>query len=592
MSVNKFRSLTQKFRYFFILHDHLALIFHTVLITIFTATLINLNSGYNFFIDDHFVLSLKGIEKYLPGIFSRDYIIQSSNQAHWPFEYLTYIGLKYSITEVLYFSYWLLSIFIFSLSLQIFTQKYFAQIKWAPYFVVGFVLWGPINLLGALGPLYRAAHPAPMGASLILLGLTMLIIGKKFISWILLFIVFFVHIHQSLLYSIFLCLSLLFDRSYSKKQIIFFSSCIILFLLICYGTAHVLKLDQESSKMIELCLRYIPYHCFAKSWQLSTFLPLIPTIFFSIILVIYMKKNFNITTLYALLPCSLLVFSLLADRLDILFFNFISRRFYLHQFSTFTYVFTAYGLLSCFLYTTISTKKNLTYYTLTTVLYSGLIIISLWFWVTAPSAILETNPVIGHYFSVAYVSILYLVTKHLRRINKRYYFLLIALIFAMPTIKLHLEISPQIIHERNSIAVMKKFGQNIQKLLSKNSLVLIPPSLIWFRLYAQRSVVVDAKFMPLGGTAYKEFDTRMTELSGDWSGIPFLQLSIEKLSASIKKYKPTHVVLMNIDPKINFAKKRWILVMEDHIAGLSLFSVPSSSPIWPEQHIKITLVNP
>jgi hypothetical protein len=92
MATEKINPLVFCSRWWALVCTHRALVFNTLLLTAFTAVLVHLYSGYAFFVDDHLVLSLKGLEKFLPGIYSKDYIVQNSNQAHWLFEYLTYIG--------------------------------------------------------------------------------------------------------------------------------------------------------------------------------------------------------------------------------------------------------------------------------------------------------------------------------------------------------------------------------------------------------------------------------------------------------------------------------------------------------------------
>lgn len=476
---------------------------------------------YSAGIEDHWVISPAGIQRFSSGMFRNDYFVSNAQMPHWFFETLTGLSYKLQLIDQFYFGWWLATFAVAASATLIVIHSLRSPRPHTLAFVV-FVLqvMGTRIAFGTSSFVLEQALPHAMAASLLFLLIAWRYFGRLKHSYFLLPLIPIVHVQIGAIAVVLVVLAGLIGfvstRSIPRGDLV----SVGLGIFTVFAGLIIRPIAGDPAQFSEICRVLIPHHCYAPSWssndiRVSGLLLVLALLGIVLVAKTTASNVFKIVVLAA--PASVLAITLTLDRffdgpiVDLVRGNNIYR-------------FAVVLLPWIYLLPTLLSERQVrsSVWLFPTLVYSSLLVVFL----IEPSTQSQfADDPTSAVFLIALV--LFFSSPHFSRFVQGRHGLVSALTAAIALGALSLQLFagnkdfsfPNI---RFGVSTMNVDGVNFDRIGAEiaassfeGAVVAGDPAEKWVRIASGRAYAVDCKFRPIGGgKPLVEFYKRLEPLGG------------------------------------------------------------------------------
>ncbi|MEN2741882.1 DUF6798 domain-containing protein [Microbacterium sp. X-17] len=503
--------------------------------------------GYVAGIGDHQVLSPQGIQWANPNAFVGDWFMEASPQPHWFFDIVTYLGALVGRISIAYFLFWCGGLIAFGFATAILARHWTPRTRWIAG--VAFTLVAsqtPWSIVGTGSPMISMALPAVTGGFLVYLFVAALITSRRMLTAILGPVVAIVHVQQGsvvlIILLVVLAIELIRDRRVDWTLLIGAgaTAAFVIFGLVLRPVAANL------SDFVEVCNTVIPYHCAAHTWAVTKIFGGIGLIALSALTVFFVARRERIFWLAGVaLPGLGLLLGMLSDFFQIPVVGELAQATNVYRLAALVLPFGVWGIL----YPLLKPEWSRRY-----ALIVGVWVVSFGLFLVDPSwyQVYAKNPVflLGILVCAGFVVLgaRYLGSRYSGEFITGIGALALGTLFVLMT-----AVGGQLIARPLTItftpdAYIRQWGRSVERIVPVGEQLVAPPMSSWVKLATERGVVADCKDVPYGGTAWKQWNERLTDLGGVLQCVgdhpaQFGALDGPQLVALADKYKSHYIVL-------------------------------------------------
>ena len=508
---------------------------------------------------DHTVLAPVGINSADPDAFAGDWFMINAPQPHWFFDNVVAFGRATDQLDATLFGFFAVGALAFGYATALLAQT------WAPRMPLLAGLF--VTTVAHLAPTYFAgtatigvliAVPAVVAANLLYLYITVSLLGYRWAP-VLLLAIMTIHVQIGFIALGVGILMLLANagarfRGHQGGRMDLGANILVILASALLG-AWALSLRQVASNpsdFMQICERFIPFHCFPRSWTLWE-LAVVPFGSLAACAPALLISTQRTRKLYLIITGSLAltlitgVFLALIPTAGIAQFLIGNNIFRL---GAAVFPFTIWALLTPFLRSRWSPKS----------LLLSAVLLGTWALLLSQSGTVLSQR-IPHFHSEKRSLLLLMVVlagswllgvwaaKHKPSGTSGRWGVVVALVaFLALTPRGEASWDP----DQGATwlgSPAKQWGEQARRVIPVGSTVLIDPAMARLRLPLERAILVDCKDIPYGGAAYREWIDRLNHLGG-WQQCRYVdreplfsKLSGAELDAAVQHYRLDAVVL-------------------------------------------------
>ncbi len=525
---------------------------------------LQLRYGYRAGVDDHLVLSPKGIQLSNPDAFVNDYFLQNAPQPHIAFDAITYLGERTGLLGFTYLAYWLVALLALSVAISLMILKLGkTNFIGTTTLAVVFLVLAPISFLGTTTPALARAIPHVMGGSLALLTISLLIFGKVRWAGAVAFLAAVMHVQNGLIAAavVLLWLIITFVINRSVDAILVLET--VLAFAVVFAILKLRPIAGNPEDFLFVCREYIPYHCEADTWVLDRLATGIAGLTLVALLAssIFAERLNKVTATFVRVLVAGLVFANLfvvfADRYNVPVLGELFQATNAYRIGVLTVGLASISFaLHLSLISSLSKKH---------------------FYVAVVSGVLFLNaPSDGGYLSnmkigLLAVGLFLILVKHAidrKQIDDSQFSLPVSQSVVIPftgfiaaTLSVLALAGPSFTFGLPVLSfnsARADLGKQIASVIPSGETIAMDPKRNWVRLSTERAVVVDCKYVPYGGPALLEYRKRLDQLGGfgNTCGLKgFSELKPIEVSEFAQKFDANYLLLTASDVRLDDIKE-------------------------------------
>lgn len=509
--------------------------------------------GYQIGVADHNVLSPLGMQWASPEKFMGDWTIANAPQPHWLFDIVTWFGESIGQIEVTYFIYWCLELLAFGIATLLIATKFFPTNRLAISVGFTFLLSQTPWLVMGTGTL-QIPYPLPglLGAELSYLFVALLLVSKVKIASVVMVIATLVHVQVGSLAIVIAVLYLVGMYFVNTKKIewwlllgIITSIGILAFNLILRPVASNL------SDFVEACETLIPYHCSAHQWS-SLWGPwMIPSCFGFLVLVGFTYRLFvkNRLSLYVWvfiigIPLIGLTLGFIFDLLKVPILGELSQGINIYRIGVLIFPFGIWGFFN---YLRFPPQKPRDYFLFLTWC------IAIFLFMQQPGAWPTGGWIWNLLLSGSFILVIVYFSFASLRVKSEVatkYLVNFVVISIIPLfIAALIANNGLVIRPLNTNWIpdesRRNWGQEVSEIVPPGQVLTGSPFWTDLRLLTERAIVIDCKYAPYGGSAWREWEIRTNLLGGCKDNTAYEEISPESLIKIADQYKSKYILQMS-----------------------------------------------
>lgn len=503
--------------------------------------------GYSAGLNDHSVLSLEGIKWSDPTKFVNDWFMESAPQPHWFFDVITFIGAETNQLSAVYFAYWCVGLIAFGFATTILARQ------WAPKqpFIASLAVTAVISItpwyvVGSGSIMISQALPTVLAGQIMYLTLALLLTNQRKLIPYFAALIAIIHVQQGAVISIILIATFISEFIKSKK--LDFRLVIGSLLSIAFTFLGLLlrPIAANLNDFIEVCETIIPYHCAAYTWSPSTVVAFTGLIVLGFLTIFLVQKNSKLAWVTSVgLAATGLLCGMLLDHFQVGILGQLAQATNIYRLGVLVIPFTAWGIVYPlfrpawnfrFLATSIIWAVALASYFLLGGWGLGSYNISIFI----ELCIIFAAALLG-----ALIKFSQITNKTLDYLQSFGIFAVTMLILISSFISGGIIIRPLDIQFMPDRA-LATWGQEVEQIVPAGEIIVAPPQSYAFRLVTGRAVIADCKNIPYGGSAWREWNLRISDLGGkDKCAGDFNAWNANQLEVIANKYHSNYMI---IDP--------------------------------------------
>jgi hypothetical protein len=545
------------------------------------AVLIQLRYSYQAGTNDHFVLSLQGLQWGRPGWLVDDWFVASAPQPHILFDLVTWAGAAGGRLAEVYLAWWLLGLLAGGAATAVLATA------WAPSrpvlasaAVAGLLGLSPEVALGSTTPALPTALPHQLGGFLAYLTGALLLTRRPRLAALACVATTVVHVQIGALIAVVCLLAFAVTAVRERTWWWWTLAGVVVSGALVVTVLKLRPVASDGDDFVQICREVIPYHCDASTWPagqlISGFAVLVAALLTLPLAVRAGRWQAWLWAAAVLTPAVGLAVSVLANRYGVPVLSRLAQSTNSFRLAVLLVPFAAWGLLA------------------------GLARLS-WPWLSA--WLLVAVPV-GYGWLVPKEGFTALPQ------GRRWYLAVLALAVAAVLLRAAVRRSawPALVAAGLCAAVLitgsaqlkqlqwrpvnltfvsqaplRAMGRTIAAHVPPGEVVLSQPAFSWIRLTAGRSMVVDCKAVPYGGPAWREYRARLEAVGGrgacERGGRPFTLLTTASLLATAQRYGARYLLLGAADQRefeVLSAGWRVLARPDPAAANLWLLAAPSA----------------
>lgn len=474
---------------------------------------------------DHIVLAPLGIHWADPQAFAGDWFMQNAPQPHWLFDYVIKFGWQSGHISAVLFWYWVLTCFLTGMATAVLARPWGRDRAWGAVIACG-LLSGiiPFAVAGSTWLGYPSAVPNMLGAALLYLLSACVIAGRYRWTLLILPVLAVVHVQigaialaMSLLGAI-ACLPLLRRAQRSLARVATYGGVWLISAAIVVTAMKARSVATDRADFVEICERYIPYHCSASQWPVSGVVAVLAGCVLALAAVGYVRPARRPIYLGTVGVCALgTVVAMFLDRLHVPVLGELMQALNGYRVGLAMYPYAMWGMLLPFLRPGVTLNRRIAV---------AVVCVAMPLFHVAGTGKIDFGKGIFDFslldwaLIAAYVVLAVLAAGGIRLAPARRrrlgqgvmaavcVWILVAAFGTVMTFRRHP--SPTVWGGRAGSA----WGVQARQVLPPGIQYLAAPFNVAFRLNSQRGTVVDCKDIPYGGRAYGEWKERLAALGG------------------------------------------------------------------------------
>lgn len=523
-----------------------------------TVPLLQFRYGYQSGTNDHFVLSLQGLQWGRRGFLVNDWFIASAPQPHVLFDLVTWAGAATDRLSEVYLAWWLLGLAVGGVATAV------LAVAWTPRHPVvasavvgGLIVLGPQIVLGSTSPALPTALPHELGGFLAYLTGALLLTRRPRPAALALIATAAVHVQLGALAAVVGLLAFAVVAITERVRWWSLLAGVVVAGGLVVAVLRMRPVAAEGDDFVQICREVIPYHCDATTWSASQFSSGAAVVGAALLCLGYVWRGgrtaVGLWAAVVLVPALGLTLGVLAGRYDVPVAGRLAQSTNIFRLAALLVPFAAWGLYVGF--ARLTSWRRIGWLLLAVPAGYG--------WLVArdgapvlPDAPREASVVLA----VAVLAVLARglpssgVAGELRAVwvalaGAAAVALLVRACLDAGTLA-DRPVRPTFVASASDRAM----GVLIARHVPVGEEVLVPPTLGVVRLTSGRSIVVDCKAVPYGGAAWREYRERLDALGGRDSchsgGRPFLEVTPAELTATALRYGARYLVLTGRDTRV------------------------------------------
>jgi len=500
--------------------------------------------GLTYGVGDQISYTIYGIRMVDPTAFVNDWTVEHAVMPHWSFDWVTYLGERFGILELVYGLYWAGAVAALAAGLVLLNARFNPANPELSILAGPAIVLGPISLAGSTTPILGIAIPHYLGGSLTILGMGLLVHRKVPLAIAASTLAVLTHVQHGFNASLLLLLVAPLLRGRVRIGAAMGSVALI---LIAFFIAHRPGLVGTFEDLVRTCRLHIPFHCYAPSWDLKTLL--YPFVYFGFTLLLtwpLLRRDLTLAVV-AVVPAAIVGVSICADVSSVPVVGDLARGTNSYRFITY---FFPIAVLAIFRGVTSLSP-----------LVSALGLAALGTWLIGPTSMYE-----GSYGRASVAGLVLVLASRGAGFSVMQHLLVLAagasaagLFFSAPYIGTDL--------------TMEAIGVQVRQHVPVGGTIIASPGLVGLRLASRRAVIAEWKTHPFGNPALHEWEVRMEDLGGaDTSYTALRKLTLEQVEDVSEKYDARFLIIDSGDAKVQSAPQRWTR-LADLPGGLILFQL-------------------
>lgn len=541
-------------------------------------TLQLMGGGYQFGYGEQVILSLKGLDWIDRTNWQNDWFVHNAPQPHVFFDFVTFLGNSVSALPVIYFIYYLISLYLFALATSVLWRKLPLDFlkkspSYSQHIINIFAVIGPSFVLGTYLTITNQALPNMLGGAFSYLIISLLLVNKTDLIGLLALATSIVHIQHGIA----ICLIVIFTSlwtqpKYERWENIVFSTIGVLWA-ICVGIWRRTFLGGEEIAN-DISNSGSVSHFNVQSWSFVQLIVGILLLFFSMYFLLLIGKVSGskipkVTSLILLLMAFAIVISITSDMMNFENINSIFRSLFIYRFSMYLLPFVYWSWAYLFL------TPRKTYISKAVALLFSTFLLALIFCFPA-----ETQSKVSIFNGLVLVTTFGLIYVIRLTIDVNKVKLLLSTgIIAFSVSLISMSISPKVFElGYSNDDVLQQIGTSINLALGPEEVLASDPELNWLRLASRTSLVADCKGVPYGGQAWYEYKRRLSYLgvNNPSKCKGFHELSPNQIKNIRSGVGATSILLTPDDKSYIWAEKNLEIIWQSSPSGDSwkIFRLP------------------
>jgi hypothetical protein len=498
---------------------------------------------------DQLVLSPLGLSWAEPEWFVGDWAIANAPQPHYLFDYLTWLGATTGALGALYLIYWFVAMAVFGIATSLLARVWAPRHQWLAVTTVTVIASvTPLSLYGSGGTLYATALPVVLGGALVYLTVAGLLTGDHRIAAFAAVAAAFTHVQQGAITMV-LCglvamVVWLRERRVDRWLV---ASAVAALAVVVIGL-RVRPVAGHLEEFADACRLLIPYHCDASTWGRDTFLAGAGLIGLAVATVAYIARAdrarwFVVVALPALGMLAAAAF----DWGDVPVLGVLVQGLNVYRLAVILLPLAVWGMLAP-LFADLTRRRRL-------VLLAGSLVLGLAALTDAGWGLQPGSKVAGGPWMIVFGGLLILAVAALvhprlapnsELVWRASMVGLVVTVLVSATVGGALRLrpfDPRFFRDDD----LARWGSDVQTVVPPGAVLVIPPEAVQLRMATKRAVVVDCKYGPYGGDAWREFKERLEAVGGIGQCLStepaYDALTGDHLAAVARQYGAQYIVI-------------------------------------------------